>query len=223
MSDRPRVCPATGLCSCHRPRKTAAQGARMGEAIDVVGSWAIWPRHQLRPISAAHSLRVVGVSRTSASCSNNKSGASSDGPSHGGEFLASVRELQDLTTRVCGRDQLISLESAAIARRHIQKSTPIPRSPSTGRPQAVCSDVQRGSRFATVCCSSIVLDEKFGAVLRRFLLCVVRCATKIVKYHERASSLVCPSWRETQAFFAPRLWAQQRIKKQPAVSGSCGR
>jgi hypothetical protein len=70
----------------------------MGEAIDAGGRPCDDPKRfrldtGLGRISAAHLLLVVGVSRTSPSCSN-KSGASSDGPSRGSEFSVSANREQ---------------------------------------------------------------------------------------------------------------------------------
>lgn len=69
----------------------------MGEAIDVGGRpFTISGDIASRPVSAGspqpHLSLVVGESRTSSSCSNNKSGASSEGPSRGSEFSVSARE-----------------------------------------------------------------------------------------------------------------------------------
>ena len=109
--------PATGLCSCNRPRKLRRKGPAWA-AIDAGGRLCDDSKRfrldtSLGRISAAHLLLMIGVSRTSPSCSN-KSGASSDGPSCGSESSVSAnRDQQDSKVRVCGRDHLSSLKSAA--------------------------------------------------------------------------------------------------------------
>ena len=88
-------------------------------------------------------------------------------------------------------------------RQGIQRSTPIlRRSPNTGRLQAVCPDVQRESPCATVCCSSIVPDEKFGAVSPRSPSCIVRCTTMMVNLIW-AHFIALRSWKDRKSPFVP--------------------
>jgi len=54
-----------------------------------------------------------------------------------------------------------------------------------------------------------------------FVLCVA--PRRLLNNMSALHPFECPSWRESQAFIAPRVWAQQRIKKNnrpsPAAAG----